>query len=96
MVWGLALAGVVAKTSFTGRYEALYVAMGWAGVVAVRPLVAALPPDGVAWLAGGGVAYTGGVAFYLWEKLPYAHALWHLAVLAGAACHFLAVRALVS
>jgi hemolysin III len=53
-------------------------------------MIEALPTGALIWTAAGGVAYTGGVAFYLWKKLPYNHAIWHLFVMAGSACHFLA------
>lgn len=99
VVWGAAALGVAAKTVFTGRYEALsialYVLMGWSGVVAALPLIERLPEGGLPWLVAGGLAYTGGVVFYAWERLPYNHLWWHLAVLAGAACHFFAVLSLV-
>ena len=61
--------------------------MGWIGVVAGKPLVAAMPQGGLLWLVAGGVAYTGGTVFYMWKRLPYHHAIWHLFVLAGSACH---------
>ena len=100
VVWGIALAGVVAKVFLTGRYETLsitlYVVMGWCGVVAVQPLVAGLPEGGLMWLILGGMAYTSGVAFYAWERLPFNHLAWHLAVLAGAACHARAVYSLLA
>ncbi|MFW6212965.1 MAG: PAQR family membrane homeostasis protein TrhA [Spirochaetota bacterium] len=98
VVWALALAGTVFKLFFTGRYPkvstALYVAMGWTAIVAIVPLVQTLRPDTLLWILGGGVAYTGGVAFYAWKRLPYNHALWHLCVLAGTACHVMAVAGL--
>ena len=95
VTWGLAVAGVVLKSFFVERFELLstllYVAMGWIALVAVKPLWASLPAGGLAWLLGGGVAYTAGVAFFLWDHLPFNHAIWHLFVIAGTVCHFLAV-----
>ena len=95
VVWGLALAGVTLKLFFTGRYAglstALYVGMGWIIVVALKPLLAVIPPAGFAWLIAGGVAYTAGVAFFVWDRLPFNHAVWHLFVIAGSVCHFFAV-----
>lgn len=95
IVWGLALAGVVFKLFFTGRYPrtstAIYIAMGWMVLVAAGPLVRAMEPAGLAWLVAGGLAYTAGTAFYHSRRVPYAHALWHLFVLAGSACHAIAV-----
>ncbi len=95
VAWGLALLGLVLQGNlfrrFPGLEVVLYLAMGWVIVVATGPLLAALPPGGLILLAGGGLAYTGGVVFYLWRRLPYHHALWHLFVLAGAGLHFAAV-----
>lgn len=95
IVWGLALMGVAFKTIFIGRYEkiatAAYVLMGWLVVVAFKQMVLTIPPGGIVWLVLGGVAYTLGVIFYAWNKLPYNHAIWHLFVLAGSICHFFAI-----
>jgi len=95
LVWALALGGVLLKVFFVGRFRAfsvaLYIGMGWLVVFAVKPLVTALPAGGVTWLAAGGLAYTLGVAFYLWERFPFHHAVWHLFVLAGSVCQFLSV-----
>ena len=66
--------------------------MGWLGVIAVEPLIAALTPAGFAWLAAGGLLYTVGIVFYaLDEKLPHGHGVWHLFVLAGSASHYFAI-----
>ena len=93
-IWALAVAGVVFKLFFTGRFKRLstliYVAMGWLVVVATGPLREALPGSTLAWLVGGGLAYTAGTLFYL-SRQRYAHAVWHLFVLAGSVCHFAAV-----
>jgi hemolysin III len=95
VVWGLAGTGVILKLFLIGRYEgasvAVYVLMGWLALVAAKPLFAAIPGGGIGWLFAGGFAYTGGVAFYLWDRLPFNHAIWHLFVIAGSVCHFLAV-----
>ena len=94
-VWTLAIAGVVFKIYFTGRFEklslAIYIAMGWAAVVAIKPLIVALDTGGLALLAAGGLTYTGGVVFYAWDSLRYHHAIWHLFVLAGSVLHYFAV-----
>lgn len=95
-IWTLALGGIAAKCTIGFRYPrlstALYLAMGWLAVIAIRPLVAHVSPAGLAWILAGGLCYTGGVAFYATDtRLRYGHALWHLCVLAGSACHFLAV-----
>jgi hemolysin III len=95
VVWGLAVAGVILKLFFVDRFAiastTMYVAMGWLVVIAAKPLLASLPLPGVIWLLAGGLCYTGGVAFYLWDRLPFNHAIWHLFVIAGSVCHFLAV-----
>ncbi len=94
-VWGLALAGILFKVVGGLRYPiastVIYVAMGWLVVVAIQPLWQHLPPAGLMWLVAGGVAYTGGVAFYALKRVRYSHFMWHLCVLTGTTCHFFAV-----
>lgn len=94
-VWGLALAGILFKVVGGLRYPiastVIYVAMGWLVVVAVQPLWQRMPQAGLMWLVAGGVAYTGGVAFYALKRVRYSHFLWHLCVLTGTTCHFFAV-----
>ena len=65
--------------------------MGWLVVIAAKPLLARLPRPGLLWLLAGGLSYTVGALFYLWKKLPYHHAVWHLFVLAGGICHYFAI-----
>ena len=95
VVWGLALVGVVYEIFFCGRFKLVsifvYLAMGWLVIVAIKPLVSHLPPAGVVWLAAGGVAYSLGTIFYAWKTFPHHHAIWHLFVLGGSICHFVAV-----
>ncbi|MBN9424243.1 MAG: hemolysin III [Candidatus Accumulibacter sp. 66-26] len=95
VVWGLALLGIALRLLLNGRLHglvvALYLAMGWVVVIAVQPMLDRVAPGGLALLAGGGLAYTGGVVFYKWKRLPYNHAIWHLFVLLGSALHFFAV-----
>ncbi|MCU0450684.1 MAG: hemolysin III family protein [Bernardetiaceae bacterium] len=95
VVWGIAGAGIVFKLFFTGRFNllstAIYLGMGWLAVVALKPMLAAIPGPGMALIATGGLCFTVGVVFYLWKKLVYHHAIWHLFVLAGGACHYFAV-----
>ena len=95
VVWTLAIAGIAAKFWFTGRFPVvstlIYVAMGWLIIFALRPLLHSLAPGGLWFLLAGGACYTGGLVFYLWKRLPYHHAVWHLFVLGGSACHFFAV-----
>jgi hemolysin III len=95
VVWGLAIIGVTLKFWFAGRFRLgstlIYLAMGWLVLVAIKPLLVALPVGGLKLLLAGGLCYTGGAGFYLWKRLPYHHAIWHLFVLAGSACHWAAV-----
>ena len=96
VVWGLALMGIVLKTCVGTRYQnlslGLYLAMGWLVLIAIRPLYLHVPAWGLFWLVAGGLAYTIGVVFFvLDEKVRYAHAIWHVFVLAGTCCHFVAV-----
>jgi hemolysin III len=96
LVWGLAAAGVVLK-SFGGiRYPrlstALYLAMGWLVIIAIKPMWQLMPAWGLGWLLAGGTAYTLGVIFFtLDERVRFAHFVWHLFVAAGTTCHFFAV-----
>jgi hemolysin III len=96
IVWALAIFGVLIKTLRKGKKDhwistALYLAMGWLVVFALGPLVRNLPMAGVWWLVAGGLAYSSGVIFFAWRKLPFNHAIWHLFVLGGSACHVLAI-----
>jgi len=92
---GLALLGILSRATVLRHREgvsvAFYIAMGWVAVVAVRPILAAVPLGALILLLTGGLAYTAGVIFYAWERLPYNHAVWHLFVLAGSIFQFLAV-----
>jgi len=95
IVWFMALGGVLLKTLHRGKRDtwwstALYIAMGWLAVVALGPMMRALPPAGLAWMVAGGLCYTFGVIFFAWRKLRFNHAIWHLFVLAGSACHVVA------
>ncbi len=94
-VWTLALVGSVLELGGFRRWRKLavllYVGMGWIGMLAFKPLAAHLQAGGMDLLVGGGVAYTLGVPFYLWRRLPYQHTLWHAFVLAGSVLHYFAV-----
>jgi hemolysin III len=96
LVWGLAVVGIVLKAVGGVRHPilstCLYLVMGWLALIAIRPLWLHLPLAGMLWLVAGGVAYTLGVVFFaLDERVRYAHFVWHLFVMAGTACHFVAV-----
>ena len=101
VVWGLAVLGILFKTTSLGfRFHrasvVLYLVMGWLVIVAIKPMLRALDPFEMGWLVAGGLCYTAGVAFYVWKSRPYTHAVWHLFVLAGVACHFVAVLSVTS
>ncbi len=95
VVWGLALVGVTLRLALRRRppalFMAIYLAMGWCVLVALHPLRHALAPSGIALLVTGGVAYSGGIAFYLWRRLRFHHALWHGFVLLGSVFHYFAI-----
>lgn len=95
VIWLMAVAGVLFKIFFVHRFKILstiaYIFMGWIIIFAIKPLTAALPSGGLVWLVAGGLAYTTGAIFYAWHRLPFNHAIWHIFVLAGSACHFFAV-----
>ncbi len=94
LVWSLALAGIALefkRVRNRALMSALYLALGWIGIVAIVPLVERLPAGGLWLLFLGGAAYTLGVPFYLWKRLPFNHALWHAFVLLGSVLQFFAV-----
>lgn len=95
IVWSLAIAGVMKTMKVGTRYQrlslTLYLAMGWLAVIAAKPLWLLLPGWGLTWLVAGGLFYTAGVKFFASDHRPYHHFVWHLFVLAGTACHFVAV-----
>jgi hemolysin III len=95
-VWGLAIFGIVLDSlPRKGRRIlpiVVYLLMGWLVVIALRPLVRALPVGGIVWVVAGGLLYTSGIAFYIADKrIRHAHGVWHLFVLAGSATHYLAI-----
>ena len=98
-VWALAAIGIVFKLFSTGRFRLfstlVYVAMGWLVLFAIQPVWAALDGWTLGWLFAGGVAYTLGTLFYMRRSWPYSHSVWHLFVIAGGACHFIAICAQV-
>ncbi len=95
VIWGLAAGGVVFKAFFAGRYKLvstlIYLGMGWLCVIAIKPMLANVPSGALVRLLAGGVAYSLGTIFYMWRGMKYHHAVWHVFVLAGTFCHFLAV-----
>ena len=96
LVWSLALAGIVLKVVFGTRYPRLsmflYLAMGWLVVIAIKPLWLHVSAWGIFWLLAGGIAYSAGTIFFAaGDRIRYGHFIWHLFVIAGTACHFVAV-----
>jgi hemolysin III len=95
IVWLIALAGIVLKFFFTGRFSKLsttmYVLMGWVIVIAFKPLVDSMATNGLIWLISGGVAYTIGALIYQIKGIKYNHAIFHVFVLAGSICHYVVV-----
>ena len=95
VVWGMAAVGLTLKFCCFDRFGwtqlGLTLVMGWLIVLAAPVMIPALSTAGLLWLAAGGLAYTVGVGFFLWERLPYSHAVWHLFVIAGSGCHVMAM-----
>jgi hemolysin III len=95
VIWGLAFLGIALRLSPLRRFSSLrlilYITMGWAAVAAIKPLAASVPPGALILIVTGGLMYTVGIIFYLWRRLPYHHAIWHLFVLSGSILHYSAV-----
>ncbi|WP_333919052.1 PAQR family membrane homeostasis protein TrhA [Vibrio crassostreae] len=95
VIWGIALVGIIMKIAFVYRFKRLslfiYLAMGWLSLIVVYQLAMNIDIGGLVLLAVGGVIYSLGVIFYVAKRIPYNHAIWHLFVLAGCACHFFAI-----
>jgi len=100
VVWAMAVVGCLFKAFSSTGYDkrwwhwvssGIYVAMGWVIVVALKPSLEMVPSGAMWLLLIGGLSYTGGVLFYMWDRLPYNHAIWHLFVLGGSVAHFLGV-----
>lgn len=95
IVWGLAFVGIVLESIFGPRYvlptTLLYLAEGWVILLDLRGLFLSLPLAGFAWLLVGGLLYTLGAYFFLRERIPYNHEIWHFFVLGAASCHFVSV-----
>ncbi len=95
LVWGIAIAGIILELALKGRYKrlslALYLGLGWLVVIAIDPMLSSVETGGLLLLLAGGLSYSLGVIFYVWKRLAYHHAIWHLFVLAGSIFHFFAV-----
>jgi hemolysin III len=95
MIWSLAFTGILFKIFFIHRFEylstAIYLIMGWLIVIAIEPLVNSLSTEGLYWIVAGGLSYTTGVIFFLLDRKPFFHAIWHLFVMCGSTCHYFAI-----
>ena len=100
VIWSLAMAGIVVELTVAARLPrlstALYLLAGWAGMVAAKPISQVLSAEQLVWLLLGGLAYTAGLPFYVWKSRRYTHVVWHLFVLLGVTCHFMAVRSFLA
>ena len=101
IIWALAVAGIVQECVLARGARlfslAIYLLMGWLAIVAVSPLFHALAWSGMAWVVGGGLLYTAGIVFYLFdERIRHFHGIWHLFVVAGSAAHYVAIVAFVA
>ena len=98
VVWAMAIAGVVYKLTLLDRFPrlsiALYLGMSWLAVLAAGPLLQRLDPATLAWLGAGGVVYTAGALIFHFDRIRYAHVVWHFFVLGGSVCHFVAIAGL--
>jgi hemolysin III len=95
LVWGIALIGILMKAFFFNKTQIitmiLYIIMGWLIVIAIKPLIEAIPRGMLVWIVVGGLSYSLGIIFYLTQKIPYHHTIWHLFVLGGSIAHFLGI-----
>ncbi len=95
VVWTMAIIGVYIKIFYIHRYErlslAFYLIMGWMALIAAKPLFYSIPIESFVWIILGGVAYSTGVIFYVWSRLPFNHTIWHGFVLAGSFSHFVGI-----
>jgi hemolysin III len=95
LVWGLSVFGILWKLFHVDRFQLVstlvYIAMGWLVLIAIKPVMSAVPLSGIVWLVAGGLFYTVGVLFYALKRVPYNHAIWHVFVMAGSICHYFAV-----
>jgi hemolysin III len=95
VVWSIAIMGVIIKVFFTGRFILLstcsYLFMGWMCVLIAEPILEKIPWEGITWMMVGGAFYSAGVIFFLWESLPFSHAIWHVFTIGGSACHYYSI-----
>jgi len=94
-LWSLVVIGIIYKLFLIGKYQYFsliyYILLGGLGIGVIVPMLEEMPIEGFYWLLAGGLAYLIGTIFYMWKKLPFGHAIWHVFVIAGTFCHFMAV-----
>lgn len=99
IIWGMAITGAIIRSIYLHRFRklmvAIYLIMGWMAVLVAKQIYLHLPSTSLAFLILGGLAYSAGVIFYMWRKLPYSHGIWHLFVLTGSILHFYAIYYIV-
>ncbi len=95
VIWGLAVIGASIKAFFTARFvrisTATYVVMGWLAILLLKPMLTTMGSSGLIWMVAGGLSYSLGVIPFLWQRLPFNHAIWHLFVIGGSVCHYVAI-----
>jgi len=95
LIWVMAVGGLIFETINIGKYKfisvSIYMAMGWLAIIAFKPMLATLPPGMFKWFLIGGLFYTSGIIFYIWKRIPYNHAIWHMFVLGGSITHFFGI-----
>src|SRR5271154_6250838 len=95
VIWGLAMAGILLKFWFVDHFKilsvAMYLGMGWLGIIAAKQVYIHVPSIGLVWIFAGAFAYSIGVIFYACKKIPHHHVIWHLLVMAGSGCHYIAI-----
>lgn len=95
VIWTLAIVGILMKVFWVGKYEGIstmvYIIMGWLIIFAIRKLFILIPTQGIILLVAGGIIYTIGAVLFMFDKIPYNHAVWHLFVIGGSACHFFCI-----
>lgn len=99
LLWSLVFIGTIYKLFFFGKLRLIsvffYAGMGWMAIFTIPPMFGVLDPQALWWIVIGGISYTLGIIFFLWEKLPYHHAIWHLFVMGGSFGHFMALWSVV-
>ena len=95
IVWTMAIFGIYIKVFYIHKYEKLsikyYIIMGWLALIAAKPLFESIPIESFLWIIAGGISYSTGIIFFLWNRLPYQHTIWHIFVLLGSISHYIGI-----